>query len=137
MRRNHARARARRRIQAAKVIAEQVRAEARERAFVAPDDRTPSEHLRDSFWKAARHVEEEQEGAACELLGELVAIRLAAMIRLKWHGSSKWGCLHGFVMKWIRLSRGPEIAPNVYRRLDYSCRRAGSGSILDARLAGA
>jgi len=74
---NGALSRARGRILAAEVVAEQVRAEAREKASRC-DERLGLEILEDYLAEAKRHVQEQQEQAACELFSELIALRLAA-----------------------------------------------------------
>src|SRR6266446_4363162 len=74
---NGALSRARGRIRAAEVVAEQVRADAREKASRC-DERLGLEILEDYLAAAQRHVQEQREQAACELFSELIALRLAA-----------------------------------------------------------
>jgi hypothetical protein len=74
---NGALSRARSKIQAAEVVAKQVRAEAREKASLCGDERLGSEILEDYFAEARRHVQETHRQAACELLSDLIGIRLA------------------------------------------------------------
>ena len=72
---NGALSRARGRIRAAEVVAEQVKAEAREKASRC-DERLGLEILEDYLAAAQRHVQEQREQAACELFSELIALRL-------------------------------------------------------------
>jgi len=74
---NGALSRARGKIRAAEVVAEQVRADAREKASRC-DERLGLEILEDYLAEAKRHVQDERERAACELFSELIALRLAA-----------------------------------------------------------
>ena len=75
---NGARAHARARIQAAKFVAEQAIAAGRQEASQAPNERFAAEILNDRLREAVRDAQHECESAACELLAELIAIRLEA-----------------------------------------------------------
>ena len=75
---NGALSRARSKIQAAEVVAKQVRVDAMEKAWPCRDKPVGSEILEEYLVAAERHIQEEREQAACELFSELIAIRLAA-----------------------------------------------------------
>jgi len=70
--------RARSKIKAAAVIAKQVRADASEEAAQCRDDRDGLAILQDYFAAAACQEQVAQERAVCDLLSELIGIRLAA-----------------------------------------------------------